>query len=199
MNFGNAGHIEIGKLFESARLKTELDSDARSHIQHCTVCQDRFGWMQTAAELAASEVEHEPPQALVDSVLRFGQPQLLRKIRNFIVASLTFDSLTSATPVGVRRTENASREMTYQAEDLEIALSLRRSANGKMTLTGQVLGQDSPMDDTSARADLVLDGDHFATSPLTNWGEFAFQDVPEGPCGLRIQIAGRTISVPTLQ
>jgi hypothetical protein len=198
MNFAADGHIEIGELFESARLKRELNSDVRSHIDHCAMCQDRLSWMQTATALGAGETGYEPPQALVDNVLRFGQPQLLKKIRNFIVASLTFDSMTSAAPVGVRRTESTSREMTYQAGDLSIALSVQRSGDGKRSLTGQVLGPHSPMDDISAHADLVVDGDHVANSPLSNWGEFRFQDLPEGTCGLRIQIADRTISIPKL-
>src|SRR2546421_5360179 len=108
-------HIAIGTLFESARLKLGMDELSKAHLQDCGLCNSRLSWMQTTTDLGPHELEYEPPQAAMDSVLRFGQPGYLKKLRNFIVASLAFDSLTSPLPVGVRRTETASRDLTYKA------------------------------------------------------------------------------------
>src|SRR5579885_2209345 len=119
-------HIEIEVLFESARMNRELDSIAESHLRECDACRDRLHWMQTAAALGPKESENEPPKELVEKVLRIGKaPDYLKKIRSFIVATLTFDSARDMAPAGVRRTESTSREMTYEAQDLDIALSLR--------------------------------------------------------------------------
>src|SRR5581483_10691805 len=100
------GHIEIGILFESVRLTRELDGGAQSHLKECEECRKRLHWMRTAAALGPQELEFEPPKELLDKVLRIGKaPDYLKKIRSFITASWTFDSLKDLAPAGVRRTE----------------------------------------------------------------------------------------------
>lgn len=111
---------------------------------------------QTAADLGPSEFEFEPPQPVLDTVLRLGRrPDYLKRFGNFIVASLTFDSSSSPATAGGRRTENASREMSFETSEIQVALSIRPSGNRKITLTGQVSQKNAaPIEDSAAQVDL---------------------------------------------
>ena len=133
----------------------------------------------------------------MDQVLRFAErPDYLKKIRNFIVASLTFDSANNLAFAGVRHTESAAREMLYETDDFEIAVSLRPSGAGTITLAGQVLSKDSSqIENKSARVDIVDEGDHIASCQLSNWGEFVFPDLVRGAYSLQIQLADRVLRI----
>jgi hypothetical protein len=150
-----------------------------------------------AAGKMAGHVGEEPPEEVMKKVLRLPQgPGALKRLRNFIIGSLTFDSLRDPAPAGVRRSESSSREFRYEADDLEIAVSSMRSASGKILLTGQVLRKSAPFEDPSATVDLVVDGDHIATSDLSPWGEFLFSDVPDETYGLQVCLSDRMIIIP---
>jgi hypothetical protein len=189
-------HVNIGVLFESARLKAGMGTDAQSHVEACAVCRERLHWMEVAGGMAA-HVNEEPPEAIMKKVLRIPQgPNALKRLRIFILGTRTFDSLRDPAPAGVRRSEIGSRELRYTADDLEIAFSVRRITNGKLLLTGQVLRKSAPVEDPSASVHLVVDGDHVASSDLSPWGEFLFSDVPEAPYGVQVLLSDRVIAIP---
>src|SRR5215467_7190493 len=111
----------------------------------------RLSWMETTADLGPQEMINEPPQALMEQVLRLGRSGTLKRLRQFIVASLSFDSFSNLAPVGVRRAETADRQLTFEAGDIEIALSLRRLEDRKVAITGQVLRKSGePIKDEAA-------------------------------------------------
>lgn len=191
------GHIAAGTLFESARFKSELDSTSQTHLNDCNLCQETLSWMMTTANMGTEEATYEPPASAVENVLRLGRPSKLKQLRNLIVASLTFDSASRLAPVGVRSAETNERQLTYQAEGIEIGLSMRRSENRTLTLTGQVLRQPpTPNQDTSASIDLVVEGDHVANSTLSPWGEFVFSNVPDADYTLHIALPDLVVRVP---
>jgi hypothetical protein len=192
------GHVAIAALFEHARLKAQLDSTALDHLAACESCRQRLAWMQNAADLGSREATYEPPVAVMEKVLGLGRStSRLAQFRNAIVALLTFDSLGEAAPAGIRRSEAVSRQLTFQAEELEIGLWLRRSEDGTMTISGQVLGKaGTPIEDKSAHADLVASGEHIDTAPLTAWGEFVFADLLPTEYSLQISILDRVVRIP---
>jgi hypothetical protein len=201
MSSGKSSHIDIGILFESARENAVLDETSRSHAAGCDLCRSRIHWMRAAAELGAHELQYEPPKSALDNVLRFGSsPQYLKKLRNFIVASLTFDSFNSLAPAGVRRSESASQELSYNAADeFKISVSLRPSENHKITLMGQVIGRYEVIEDPDAHVELVLDGDHIAKSTLSSWGEFVFPDLDKAHYRLQVHIHDCVIGILELR
>src|SRR5881398_882898 len=125
----NNPHLTIATLFESVRT-------------------------QAATDLGTQESEYEPPLAAVDKVLQLGRkPSALKQLGNFIIASLTFDSFGEAAAEGVRA-DGSARQMTYRADDVDIALWLRRSEEGTMTLAGQITSKSLPrMQDNSDYVD----------------------------------------------
>jgi hypothetical protein len=189
-------HIPLATLFERARLKTELDAASQSHLGGCDSCRNQLSWMEIAAELDP----HDPPQSAVDKAVQIGRnAPRLKQLRNIIVALLTFDSFSDLAPVGVRRSETGSRQMTFEGEGMEVGIRLQSSENKTLTLSGQVSDKSSgPIQDASARIDLVLDGDHVRTSGLSQWGEFIFSAVPKAQYTLQVYFLDRVLQIPSL-
>jgi len=200
MNPKTGSHIATGTLFESARLNAELDPDAKAHLEECDVCRRRRHWMEAATRLGPKEMtSYDPPGDLMDKVLRMGRHNGLDRLRKFIFASLSFDSASVLAPAGVRRAEAADRHMTFEAGDVEISLSFRPSEQPNFVLTGQVLGKGGePLPDVSGRVALVIEGEHVATTELSPWGEFMFQDVPRGAYALQFALSDRLLRIRSL-
>ena len=199
MSSDTGSHIATGTLFESARLNAELEPDAKAHLEECDICQGRRRWMEAAARLGPNEMKYDPPDAVMNKVLRLGRNRGLDRLRKFIVASLSFDSFNALAPAGVRRAETAERHMTFEAEDIEISLSFRASDQRNFVLTGQVAGKSGePLPDLSGRVALVIEGEHIATTALTPWGEFMFQDVPRGSYALQFALSDRLLRIRSL-
>jgi hypothetical protein len=155
--------------------------------------------MKSVSSLGADEPAYEPPDAVMESVLALGRSESrLKKLRNVVAASLTFDSFNDA-PAGVRQNDAVSRQMSFEADDVEIALWLRRSEDRALVITGQVLRKSSgPIQDGSASVDLIVQGDHVRTSPLSAWGEFIFLDLPQTEYGLLVSFDDRVLRIPSL-
>ena len=192
-------HIAISTLFERARTKTELDMTSQNHLRECEFCRGRLSWMETASGLGAKEPSYEPPKSVMDNVLSLGRPSRLKQLRNFVVASLTFDSFKDLASVPVRTEGATARQMTYEAEEFEIGLWLRWSGDRTLTLTGQVLSKTAgPIKESSAHVDLVIDGDHIKTATLSPWGEFSFPDLPQTRFGLHVSFLDRVLRIPSI-
>src|SRR5262245_32916158 len=167
-------HIALVSLFERARFNTELDGTAQGHLDSCHICRGRLDWMQVAAGLGVHELSYDPPESAMENVLQLGRnPSRLKQLRNAVVALLSFDSFKQPAPAGIRSSSTSSRQMTFEARDVEIGVLLRRADDRTLSLSGQVLDKASgPIKDPAARVDLVVDGDHLMSSSLSPWGEF---------------------------
>jgi hypothetical protein len=185
-------HIPIEALFERARLKTALSDNAQIHLASCDHCRNQLSWMEVAADLELQD----PPQSVMDKVIQAGRNKSrLKQLRNVITALLTFDSFKLA-PVGVRSEGTSSRQMTFDGEGVEVGVWLRPLPEQKMAISGQVSSKSSgPIQDTSAYVDLVVDGDHVKSTPLSSWGEFVFHDLPQIPCSLQIYFRDRVMRI----
>ena len=194
------GHIALVSLFERARLNTELDGSAQAHLNSCHLCRGRLDWMQVSAGLGVREISYDPPQPVMEAVLRLGRDSSrLKQLRNAVVALLTFDSFKQPTPAGIRSTEASSRQMKFEIHGVEIGVLMRLSEDRKLSLAGQVLDKLSgPIQDPAARVDLVIEGDHIMTSSLSPWGEFVFSDVPKAQYGLQVYVLDRMLQIPSL-
>ena len=198
MMMSRIDHIALLSLFERARLNTELDGTAQAHLESCLICRGRLDWMQVATGLGARELSYEPPESVMEKVLQLGRnPSRLRQLRNAVVALLTFDSFKQLAPAGTRSGKASSRQLTFEAHDVEVGVLLRRSDDRTVSVSGQVLDKASgPITDPAAQVDLVVDGDHLMSSSLSPWGEFVFSAVPNGPYGLQIYLLDQMVEIP---
>ena len=192
MMMSRIDHIALLSLFERARLNTELDGTAQAHLESCLICRGRLDWMQ--------ELSYDPHQSVMEKVLGLGRnPSRLRQLRNAVVALLTFDSFKQPAPAGTRSSKASSRQMTFEALDVEVGVLLRRSDDRTFSLSGQVLDKASgPITDPAAHVDLVVEGDHVMSSSLSPWGEFVFSALPNGPYGLQIYFLDQMVQIPPL-
>jgi hypothetical protein len=155
--------------------------------------------MQGVARVGVNDASYEPPEEALQNVLRLAAPSRLKQLSNFLIATFTFDSFSAPATAGVRAAGAASRQMTYEADDLEIALWLRRSENQTVTLTGQISSRMSgAIEDASGKVELVVKGDHIKSSPLSKWGEFLFPDLPQTQYGLYVSLLDRVVLIPLL-
>lgn len=156
--------------------------------------------MQVSAGLGVRELSYDPPQPVMEAVLRLGRDSSrLKQLRNAVVALVTFDSFKQLAPAGIRSTEGSSRQMTFETHGVEIGVLMRLSEDRKLSLAGQVLDKLSgPIQDPAARVDLVIEGDHIMTSSLSPWGEFVFSDVAKAQYGLQVYFLDRMLQIPSL-
>ncbi len=192
-------HIALVSLFECARFNTGLDGTAQAHLESCHICRGRLDWMQVASGLA-HELSYDPPESVMEKVLQLGRnTSRLTQLRNAVVALLSFDSFKQPALAGTRSSKASSRQMTFEAPDVEVGVSLRRSDDRTLSLSGQVLDKASgPIKDPAARVDLVVAGDHVMSSSLSPWGEFVFSQVPKSAYGLQIYFLDQMVQIPSL-
>src|SRR5437667_9724549 len=100
----DTNHIDVGTLFEHARLNTQLNVSSQAHVTGCALCRDRLNWMKTVANMGPQEQAFEPPQEILESVLSLGRRESrMDRFRKVIAAILTSDSFSDLAPVGIRQ------------------------------------------------------------------------------------------------
>ena len=94
-----------------------------------------------------------------------------------ILAVIVFDSLTQPFP-GARGVTDA-RQVVMQAEEFDIHLKI--SADRSLhQIIGQVFIRNEKQFLSSVRLHLLLNGEPFETTLSDNFGQFQFDEVPEG-------------------
>lgn len=155
--------------------------------------------MQAMASLGSDELEYEPPAHAVEKVIEIGRREgLADRVRTAVVAALTFDSFNDLLPANVRKSDAGSRQMTYEADGLEISLWMRRSEDQSLTLIGQILDKSSGPLEGPGHVDLIVQGDHIRMSTLSSWGEFRFDNLPSAQYSLQISFHERIVRVPSV-
>ncbi|HEY2962029.1 MAG TPA: hypothetical protein VGJ37_06405 [Pyrinomonadaceae bacterium] len=117
------------------------------------------------------------------------EPSLLKTI----VATLTFDSLTTAPAFGIRSQSSAGRQLIYSAGTADIDVRVSRN-NEEWQISGQVLGASC----TSGEVD--LEGDGFsALAKLNELCEFSFGIVPDGTYKISVRLPDFLVETPPLK
>src|ERR1041385_2279981 len=124
-----------------------------------------------------------PPQTI------FKEPQDLIAPRK-VVAAIVFDSLRQ--PFTDARGATDGRQVVMRAEELDIHLKI--SANpSQHQIIGQVFARDETRFLSKVRLELLLSGKPFQTTWSDNFGQFQFDEVPEGPVRLQVDLPHLTI------
>ncbi|HEU5132106.1 MAG TPA: hypothetical protein VFT26_08395, partial [Pyrinomonadaceae bacterium] len=140
------------------------------------------------AEDAPAELVQYAKGIFRSKVVKHG-PSLLR----LIVASLTFDSLTTAPAFGLRSQTTSGRQLIYSAETADIDVRVSPE-NDQWQIGGQVLGADC------GNGDVSLESDDFSTSVrLNELCEFSFGAVPAGSYKMSIRLPDVLIETPRLE
>ena len=124
-------------------------------------------------------------QAVIDARRELSQPMLGEK-----VAAILFDSLIQ--PFTGARGATDARQVVMRAEELDI--HLRISANpSQHQIVGQVFARNETQFLSSVRLHLILDGKPFKTTRSDNFGQFQFDEVPQGMFRLQLDLPHLTV------
>ncbi len=137
-------------------------------------------WLRAFSQARSLVKIETPPDAVHTALLNQFQPTLAQRILQHVTALLTFDSAQQPALAGVRSVETRTRQVIYDCDLMEIAISLRPSRQSdRLDVNGQVFPRAA-----TAASDLVVrlfHGDQLADIALTNeFGEFSFTAVSPG-------------------
>jgi hypothetical protein len=125
------------------------------------------------------------PQSILD-----GRRDLKLPAPRESVATVLFDSLTQ--PFYGARGATDARQVLMCAEEFDIHLKISTNpAQGQ--IIGQVFARNETQFLSRVRLHLVLNGKPFKTTYSDNFGQFQFDEVPQGEFSLRLDLPRLTI------
>src|SRR5215470_13839730 len=125
--------------------------------------------------------------------------ELKRPTPRKVVAAILFVSLTQ--PFADARGATDARQVVMHAEQFDIHLKISADPS-QHQIVGQVFARNETHFLSSVRLHLLLNGKPFKTTWSDNFGQFQFDEVPEGVFRLQLElphltvVGGITISEP---
>jgi hypothetical protein len=185
----------LADLAEGRAPKSDRES-AAEHLSKCSTCTAELSKLESVMALMRTDDSEDAPRDVLSSVLNMFQqgkserePSLLRRL----VATLTFDSMTSAPAFGVRSTQTQTRQLIYSVAENDIDLRISPQ-NELWIVAGQVLRPDC------AGGQVELAGAAgSAVAVLNDLCEFSLPPVSPGKYSLRVKVADVEIEVSELE
>ena len=109
--------------------------------------------------------------------------ELRRPTPRQVVATILFDSLTQ--PFADARGATDARQVVMRAEEFDIHLKISTNPS-QHQIIGQVFARDEKRFLSTIGLQLLLNGKLFKTTWSDNFGQFQFDEVPEGVVRLRL-------------
>ena len=122
----------------------------------------------------------EHSQRTFDTPLERGQP-----IPREVVATILFDSLTQS--FADARGATDARQIVMRAEEFDIHLKISTNPN-QHQIIGQVFARDETRFLSTIGLQLSLNGKLLKTTWSDNFGQFQFDEVPEGVVHLQVDL-----------
>jgi len=119
--------------------------------------------------------------------VRAGRPNIRR-----IVATLVFDSFAQPALAGARGGAVSARQMVLRAEGFDIHLRIWAEPPGRK-MVGQILARKDGGSVEGTQLHLLHQEERFDTVTADKFGEFEFQEVPDGPLNLQIDLPFLTV------
>lgn len=188
-------HISFSALVDLADEKVTTSAEVSEHLAACLQCSSQLQRLRQTIGLMRSDTLENPPTALVERVRnlfpsRTKRHQLAPSFVRRVVASLSFDSLTTAPAFGLRSQAGSGRQLIYSTETADI--ELRVSPDNEVA--GQILGV------TCEHGEVNLAGESFsASATLNELCEFSFGSVPAGTYKISVQLPGELVDIPQLE
>src|SRR5262245_48436954 len=163
------------------------------HIDGCSNCNELMeDWRRMHSFLRTTHLESAPPEFLERALAMFHlQPTAKRPVIREVVAEIVFDSFTQPAFAGARGTM-ASRQVLLRAQEFDIHLKISMDPS-QQQMIGQVFARDENQFLSSVRLQLLQDGKPLKTTWSDNFGEFQFDEVPEGVLLLQVDLPHLTV------
>ena len=189
-------HIPFTELAELAEAKSQASPEALAHLATCSECSSQLQSISQTLGLMRSDTSEDAPAALVQSAKSIFRSKVVKhgpSLLQILVASLSFDSLTTAPAFGLRSQTTAGRQLIYATETADIDLRVSPE-DDQWQISGQVLGADC------ASGDVELESEGFsASAQLNELCEFSFGAVPAGAYKISIRLQDVLIQTPRLE
>ena len=188
-------HTEFSRLIDlgEGRLSSVERNEVMTHISTCHTCAERLAKIEKTINLMRSDDSEDAPRHAIAgavSLLRLHKPAPsgLRRI----LASLSFDSFTTAPAFGIRAAATEERQLVFIAGDNEIQLQIA-PADKKWKVYGQVLGPCSggEVEVTGAAGSQKL--------PLDELCEFSLPPMSSGDYVLSLLLQDVEVEIPALK
>lgn len=185
--FETLADLAEGRLTEAERAASSL------HLSTCPACAGRVQSLEEVIGLMRTDKSEDAPRDLVQYAINLFQRERKSSVLRRLVATLTFDSLTTAPAFGVRSGQPQSRQLLFSAEENDIDLRITVE-NEQWIVSGQVLRPDC------AGGQVEISGESDSTSAeLNELCEFKLPAVPPGDYLLRVRMAGLELEIPELE
>ena len=166
----------------------------RHHVQSCASCEKQLSdWEGVRSLLRRQNLENAPESAIRLAGAIFQAPPVEGRegIRQ-IIATLVHDSFAEPALAGARGPATP-HQFLLSAMDFDIHIRVWQ-AGSERRMTGQILSRDKSVDLSEAQLHLLHDGRRFGSTEADSLGEFEFEEVPEGPLHLQIDLPRLTIT-----
>jgi len=164
-----------------------------AHIEICGDCKGELEkWTAFHKLLKREHLESAPDLSLRNALGIFQQPVVEKASFREVLASLVFDSFTQPALAGARGAAASARQMVLRAEGYDIHLKLWGNPPARR-MAGQVLARGEGAFVHGARLHLLLDGERIGSTAVDKFGEFEFEEVPEGFLSLQIDLPHLTV------
>lgn len=182
-----SSHISLEVLTDIAedRATSEAREAAMAHVKTCAACGDTLRGLKRLISMMKDDTLQDAPRDVLFSAINiFSQPPVRR-----IIATLMFDSRTSARAFGMRSLHSVSRQLLYSAEEADVDLRLTIE-NEECILAGQVIR------DSCAGGTVEIAGaTGAAQGRLNELCEFLLPPVPIGTYSLRLTMPDVEIEI----
>jgi hypothetical protein len=172
----------------------------------CPECRSSWQLWRTVLECCSMERNYQPSEVAVQAVnsaFNIERPwRWMLSVAQF--GRVLFDSVQTPALAGVRSSARFSRQITVEAEPFVIDLQLESdSAQQRVSLTGQVLGEPNAQASVSGADVILLSAENLVQKTKANQlGEFCLDFGPKGNLRLFINIGGKRaigIALPELE
>src|SRR6185295_5181711 len=121
---------------------SKTSPEARAHLAECAECSSQLRSIRQTISLMRSDTAEDAHTEVVQYAKSIFRKQVVShgpSLLRLIIASLTFDSLTSAPAFGLRSQTTAGRQLLYSTETADIDVRVSPE-NEQWQIGGQVLG-----------------------------------------------------------
>ncbi len=165
-----------------------------SHAKSCGDCQEQLEiWQKMYLILKHGQLESAPEYWIRKAEAIFQSPKTRGVVPTFrqVLALVTFDNFAQPALAGARGTAN-TRQVVLRAEGFDIHIRISGESE-RRRMTGQVLAVGEATFVNGAMMHLVRDGIRIESTSVDSLGEFEFQELPEGPLNLQLDLPHLTI------
>lgn len=185
-------HISFTELADLADGRTMSSAEALEHLSVCSTCATQLETLRQTITLMRSDAD-APAHLIVEAKGLFRRQREQASLLSRVIATLTFDSFTSAPAFGLRSGASTGRQLIYSTDRADIDVRVAQESEG-WAVAGQILGSNC------GGADVKLESENFSTSAeVSELCEFSFRPVPDGAYKLVVQLEEMIVETPRLE